>query len=245
MTNFSESNRFVIEIGVIVASILLAFSIEAWWSDRTERASELTLLQSLHEDLVGKTELYTQQHTQNIAILNSATTLLQAGQSDNPDLSIEDTNHHLFNLLWWQVPSDYISAPLNTLMSGGNAHRITNQELLKELVLLESSLGFARVQAERDQAVRFDTITPFLIANGHLLHINLDGGHAPGFPEFTWDFPQISTNEKYDHRSFLSNVEFQNVLSVAINRKVNLNNAYPELQVRLGVTIALLEEELK
>lgn len=244
MTNFSESNRFAIEIGVIIVSILLAFSIEAWWSERTERESELTLLQSLHEDLIGKKVLFTQQQTQNTTIMNSATTLLQAGHIDNPDLSIEDMNLHLFYLLWWQVPSDYISAPLDTLMSGGNAHRITNQELLKELVLLGSTLEFARVQAERDQAVRFETLTPFLVSNAQLLHINLDGGHAPGFREFAWDFPQVLTTERYDHRFLLSNIEFQNVLSVVINRKINLNNAYPELRERLDVTIALLEEEL-
>lgn len=244
MANISEKNKFTIEIGVIVVSILLAFSIEAWWSERTERESELTLLQSLYEDLVGKKYLFAQQQTQNIEILNSATTLLQAGQIDNLELTIREMNHHLFSLLWWQVPSDYISAPLNTLMSGGNAHRITNQELLKELVLLESSLGFARVQAERDQAVRFDTITPFLVSNARLLHINLDGGYAPGFVEFSWDFPEIEIAENFDHRPLLSNIEFQNVLSVAINRKVNLNNAYPQLNERLEVVIPLLEEEL-
>ena len=44
--------RIVAESTAIVVSILLAFSIQAWWEDRIEREAESWLLERLHADFV-------------------------------------------------------------------------------------------------------------------------------------------------------------------------------------------------
>lgn len=42
--------RLTIEAAAIVASILLAFAIDAWWEDRQNRQEEQQVLQGLHTE---------------------------------------------------------------------------------------------------------------------------------------------------------------------------------------------------
>ncbi|MDX1482832.1 MAG: hypothetical protein R3315_14195, partial [Woeseiaceae bacterium] len=51
--------RIVVEATAIVASILIAFAIDAWWQDRTDRKVELNYLQALQDDLQVSLELLT------------------------------------------------------------------------------------------------------------------------------------------------------------------------------------------
>ncbi len=44
--------RIFVEAAAVVVSILLAFSIDAWWEDRIEREAETWLLERLHADFV-------------------------------------------------------------------------------------------------------------------------------------------------------------------------------------------------
>jgi hypothetical protein len=47
----------------IVASILLAFAIQAWWEDRQQRADEEIVLHSILTDLVHKKAILTEPRT--------------------------------------------------------------------------------------------------------------------------------------------------------------------------------------
>ncbi len=71
MTNTSDINwkRVIAEGVAIVASILLAFAIDAWWQNRNEAASEQRLLQALlaefehnNDVLIEAGEQYRQRH---------------------------------------------------------------------------------------------------------------------------------------------------------------------------------------
>ena len=52
-----RATRLLVEGAVIVASILLAFGIDAWWDARTERTQERALLTALAEDLAATKEV--------------------------------------------------------------------------------------------------------------------------------------------------------------------------------------------
>ena len=53
--------RVFLEGAVIVASILLAFGIEAWWDGRQERAEERDALEALAADFVVATEAHSRR----------------------------------------------------------------------------------------------------------------------------------------------------------------------------------------
>ncbi|HSM03839.1 MAG TPA: hypothetical protein VK858_04430 [Longimicrobiales bacterium] len=50
MTAQGRTARFVSEAAVIVVSILLAFSIDAWWDDRQARMTEAAVLEAIREE---------------------------------------------------------------------------------------------------------------------------------------------------------------------------------------------------
>ena len=53
------AKRFLTEGGVIVASILFAFAIDAWWDERRERAEESEILDSLEIEYKANLDLVT------------------------------------------------------------------------------------------------------------------------------------------------------------------------------------------
>ena len=57
--------RLFVEATAIVASILIAFAIDAWWQDRTEHIVEAQYLRALREDLNHSLQLLDESETQH------------------------------------------------------------------------------------------------------------------------------------------------------------------------------------
>jgi hypothetical protein len=51
MSDTRRTTRLVSEGAVIVVSILLAFWIDAWWDNRQARMTEMTVLESIREEV--------------------------------------------------------------------------------------------------------------------------------------------------------------------------------------------------
>ena len=118
--------RIAAEGVVVVASILLAFSIDAWWAARQQREAEQVVLQALLDDLHVKQVLLSDMNLFSNAIFDSAAALLRiaAGTEQKPS---DETIDRLFSDTWW-VSSEALwdSAPLNLLVAGGNLSLISN-----------------------------------------------------------------------------------------------------------------------
>lgn len=69
--------RLSAEAVAIVASILFAFAVDAWWDDRQKTGDEQILLQSLLEDLTEKKVLLADDRMYNKAILRAVVGLLE------------------------------------------------------------------------------------------------------------------------------------------------------------------------
>lgn len=73
--------RIAVEGIAIVASILLAFAIDAWWEDRQRAETEQVVLQTLLSDFRGKQVLLSDMNTFSEAIVESVEILLMAASS--------------------------------------------------------------------------------------------------------------------------------------------------------------------
>jgi len=62
----------------IVASILLAFWIDAWWEGRQQQADERVVLESLLADLVQKKVIFERDRSYNETIYQATASLLMA-----------------------------------------------------------------------------------------------------------------------------------------------------------------------
>jgi len=249
MTTDRTSNiqypRLLAEGAAILISILLAFSIDAWWDDRQRQENERIMLQSLLDDLKGKKRLLESSRRFNEAMLDSATTLLRAA-TDPDEIPSEDSIDRLIGQIWYyNLESNWDSGAMNSLISGGDILLFSNARLFQHLASLQDSFGRIKTLLGNDGSFHHDTLTPFLIAKAYLPQIQASVEHAPGIPENINYFPELRLHKTYDHSELLASVEFQNMLTTKIDRITDiLKGGYSDVDGQLDATIELLETEL-
>ena len=237
--------RLSVEAAAIVASILLAFSIDAWWGDRQQREAEQVVLQALLDDLQVKQVLLADMNLFSNAIFKSAETLLRvaAGAEQKPS---EDTINRLIIDTWW-VSSEALwdSAPLNLLVAGGNLSLVSNPRLVQELAALQVAIERVKFHYRSDAGFHATVMTPFLIANANMDRINASILHRPGHPEITGTFPDLGITKSHLASELLSTVKFQNLLVAKMERCSDiLGVGHPGVEKHLVAVIQMLEGEL-
>ena len=237
--------RIAVEGVAIVASILLAFSIDAWWGDRQQREAEQVVLQALLDDLQVKQVLLADMNLFSNAIFKSAETLLRvaAGAEQRPS---EDTINRLIIDTWW-VSSEALwdSAPMNLLVAGGNLSLVSNPGLVQELAALQVAIERVKFHYRSDAGFHETVMTPFLIANANMARISASILHRPGHPEITATFPDLGFTKSHLASDLLLTVEFQNLLVAKMERCSDiLDVGHPGVEKHLVVVIRMLEDEL-
>ena len=119
-------NWLLFEGLLIVISILMAFWIDAWWSDRQVRADEEQVLTSLLDDFSEKRARVDDQRNYINGILSSTKKLLYSSTEDTPELSSLAIDQ-LLGDTWWNLEASIWSAPLlDSVVSGGDLDLISN-----------------------------------------------------------------------------------------------------------------------
>jgi hypothetical protein len=238
--------RIAVEGVVIVASILLAFSIDAWWDGKQRQAEERVVLQNLLDDFRIKQLLLADTKRFSNAILESAKTLLRAASGDieKPD---EETIDGLIADTWWvNTEAVWDSAPLDLLDSGGTLSLISNPELVQELAALKVAIQRVKYHARNDGEFHANVMTPFAIANSNMAQISARLVHRPGQPEVPASFPDLGFTRSHRHSELLSTTEFQNVLVAKIERCFDiLEVGLPGVEKHRFVAISMLENEFQ
>jgi len=242
-----ESLRWLLLEGTaIVLSILLAFWIDAWWSDRQSQEAERLILISLLEDFQAKKELVGWQRPYIVAILDSTNELLYASAEGDRELGGESIDRLLGDLWWNNNAAPWSATLLSSLIAGGDLALVSNVDLRSGLV--GWSDRFARVEEAISREIDFyDTrFMSFLEDNASMPQILNAVEHAPGDPEFTYSFGEkFLLGVSVDHTKLLSSQQFQGLLT---RRSVLLNDiltqAFLQLEDDLDATIAVIEQEL-
>ena len=130
--------RILVEGAVIVVSILLAFSIDAWWNIRIEQQREREQLVSMRAEfqagLSGLDEVLTsvQGHAENV---ESFIALLKAAGDESALIP----GPLLGSAITWRT-SDVSTSTLDALMSSGDLNLLRNVELRANLASLPAFL---------------------------------------------------------------------------------------------------------
>jgi hypothetical protein len=128
-------NRYTAESIVIVASILLAFAIDAWWEERGERAAEQILLENLLSDFKETEEIlevelprYAQQKEWALSVLEYG---ISGGSIPKPEILHQPFS---FIRLWMGIISTYPKTDtLDGALASGRIGIISNHELRSSL----------------------------------------------------------------------------------------------------------------
>jgi hypothetical protein len=135
--------RLSAEAVAIVGSILLAFAIDAWWTDREFDQWQSAQLRALRDEFSANWEelgVIVQTHDSNARTLESLITQIQ-GSEDKALVTVADAA--LVPLVSWRT-SDISTGTLDALLSSGRLADIDNPMVRRALAVWPSEVGNAQ-----------------------------------------------------------------------------------------------------
>jgi len=237
--------RAVIEMLTIVGSILLAFTIDAWWDEFRDREDAEIILSSLHEELV-QVEEFMSTHDQFVgAMQDSARRLLTAAVGPDQELGEREIDRLLADLTWFISETLFAVPELESLVLNDELSLIENSELRHKLKSWRARNQFFRQFVELQARFHNDTFMPYLGEHASLQQIFNIADRAPGFPEEPFNVQKIELRKLRSHSLLLDDPVFQNLLTQRIARMDMLLDTREEQYVtELRELITQIEQEL-
>jgi hypothetical protein len=197
----------------IVVSILLAFSIEAWWQDRGEGQREREILFALLDDFEISKANINEGRDFHLAIQRSNTKLLRAVTSSEISLTDEEIERLVVEISWWDGRSHFSTGALNSLVFGGDIAVIENSTLRRLVADWPSQIEYVELAQRQDYDFFFNVWTPFLRANSYLPQQSTLGASMPGIPNARAFEIDLKIKDRRSYANMVVNEEFHNILA--------------------------------
>jgi hypothetical protein len=245
--------RLSLEAAAIVASILLAFWIDAEWDQREDAVRERVVLETLLADM-REFQLDREGRDEYLdAIMESGRSLLDIGRAVKSGATDREIDHLLNDITYTSNTNTKGLPVLELLFEGGDLVTIESNALRARLADFRYSLGVELSYGSREVEFVVNVLYPFLDANSSLAQIwGADDGQ-PGETKTDFnstEFPlgrEAIHHSEISHRELLENRQFQNIL---IRRILTLTNAKGwedsayDVDARLRECISLIESAL-
>ena len=215
-----------------MVSILLAFSVEAWWAARQVSAEEQALLKQLKAEFELNAELLAdrrRRHEENLVAARSLLTVTGPNAENRKlDLTSIKQEIHLM-MIWWTY--DPQMGVLNGTIQSGKLGVIGSDQLRSNLANWPARL---RDLAEDEFFLADysrDVMMPLLSASTSIRNISFRP--AVGGSEFSDDIEDM-----------LINRNFENAVQLKFNLTEELLGYYNDTKGYIDHTLVLIEEEI-
>jgi len=222
--------RLVVEAAAIIASILLALAIDAWWEHRGERIDEYEALVSLEQDFKAASEhLAYQLLVRDSALIAAQSILSMTGPRADPNQvdSLAVLIPPVLRLGSFNPPL----GTLDALLGSGELRLIQNHELRAALASFPSALAGQRNTEQFAGNTVFGMFLPFL--NRHL-PMQEFGLRRQGTSEF-----------RGDPTAVLMSLEFENLVQNRLMNTQFLIDGLTSLEGRIDSILTMLLEEIE
>ena len=222
------------ESALIVASILLAFGIDAWWDERRDRADEKEMLLGLQSEYRANLEALNSRyeyHRQELVGLERLALATQAGEwTDEPELLDDSLN-------WLLTPRtlDLGNGVVDALLAGGRIELLTNLRLRDQLASWRGVLGEVMDDESDNSEMVFRDIAPYLSRNG----IPVSSAFKAS-ADNVWLLPaRTIAGDSERVNALLNDPEFQTLVELRLGYKYHFNE---ELDAAIDAAKAILAE---
>ena len=237
--------RISVEAVVIIASILLAFSIDAWWDDRQKREETQDILMAVLEDLQSGKSFVDYYRTMSIARQDSIDKLLKASKDGASNMTDAEIDRLLADLMFFSEPHVMSEGSIEALLSAGSIGVIESKRLRRLISRWPAFLELARYNLNIDGEFVTGTWAPYLIKHGSIPQVARGLTHSPGHPEDDWQQSIDSAGEPVSHTNLLNDNQFINIVSYYWLVQTNSQVVFGQLEDRLDESIELVEKELQ
>jgi hypothetical protein len=231
--------RILAEGAVIIVSILLALSADAWWDSLQERRQERAALLQLHDELLENrarlqaTEVGHRQQRDATAELLATV----ARRGDPPD-SYVVSDSVLLTALGWRL-FEPARGVVTSLISSGRLGVIRDDTLRIALASWLDDVEALRVDEQIDGDIRLEVravVHQYVPMSTLLYRRGEDGVDAPS-----------AVNG--DYRALLSSLEFENLLAFRLQKKNEVlfgsEDGYEPTKARLEELVGRIEANLR
>lgn len=125
-------NRLAVEAAAIVASILLAFAIDAWWDERQERAEEREVLESLHVEFEANRDEAAYVISFHGRVIRSVAMLMEMREDEILTLPVKEVEE-LLGSLGSPRTFDAVRGSVDALIGSGKLGILRDRELRESL----------------------------------------------------------------------------------------------------------------
>jgi len=207
--------RILAEGMIILASILLALWVDAWWNDRQDAIEERAILSQLRAEMAQLFDGISWNRTRAKAIQVSTTTLANLSiQGATPEQA--DEVDRLLRDFMWHVDAGFADAPvLESLFVTGDLEFISNSDLRREIAETRVRLHRLRLEIQRESNFYNETVMRYLQQNADLAQFYTHGSVEPGFPaspDTVYVYPGLAQSPLKSQIEVLDLQEFQNIL---------------------------------
>jgi len=245
MTNNNKINwkRISAEGAAIVVSILLAFSIEAWWADYQDRGEEQEILLGLKSEFEQNLALIEIELSYRNAVIGA---ILKIFDSSVAQTSIEPEilDELIGDVTWWKN-IEYSRGAIDGLLQSGRLLLIENEDLRRVLASMPSKYDFTSRAELNDRYTTVNVVIPYLNTHASLSQIaNTMAKGRPGTGQAPTP-PVYPASEPQDHTGLLRDPEFLGTLVQEHWNHLEAVTAYKSLKTELENGLRLIDRELE
>ena len=242
--NSIQWKRLSVEAVAIVASILLAFAIDAWWQEKIEESRERELLIALLDDFSKSKSSIEEGRQFHLSVQQTNRKLLESIVSPVMSLSNLQIDQLLADLTWWDSQPRFFTGALNSLVYGGELSVIKDDELRQMLADWPSEIQRAEALRSQDYDFFLNVMMPYLRSNGHLLTISSISTSKPGTSDEESTLIDVEFEADTNHSLMISTPEFQNILVQKYWIQDDMLQAFERADALLHETINSIESKL-
>jgi hypothetical protein len=231
--------RFLVEGVLIVASILLAFTIDAMWDARQERAKERDYLAALQVEMVLASEELAEDHGRRDRwVAWSDSILAQIPERTAPDSAVNVWIQQVGMLMTRFFPP---SSVLNDLVSSGNLSILTSADLRFALLTYQQHRERVNFMEDWAREVDEDGLRPYLTEHFRWTSEEplplTTGGRLPPDPMRPVNIPDGAL------RRMLTDPVFENLILIKRQRLGILQRRSGELADLIDQVIELIDRD--
>ena len=241
MSQAPESRRWGRLVGeglLIVFSILLAFGIEAWWSQRGETQAEVEALQGLKDDFVVSLERLASARSDHVEVRDASVRLL-AMTGPDADHTVSDSVMDTLVIALIAGPKVFpVTATYDALIASGQIQLLESAALRRELARWSTAVIDLR-EEERDAFRQMDErLLPYLW--NYVPVVTLDVNVHPRYEGMDLNRSRFSRR----YRELLRSMLFENAVEERMNSSIRVIERLSVAENVAERALALIEGEL-
>ena len=235
--------RLIAEGAAIVASILLAFWIDAMWEERQEDRQLHGTLAAIRSDLEFSKRSVAFSRSVAMARRDALLALYEAANRESPQLEGKALDELLTTLEWAPYGANIGMAGIQALIFSGTLAAIENEALRSEIADWPRRISILQQKEQHDRAGYYEVWLPYARRNGDIGQLENLVSHYPGNPDRAVEAFPIPPHKAFDHSGMLQDREFRNIVVATWVTMIDLIAQYERTETWLDESLALIDAE--